>query len=231
MLLAFLAGMGGGDFSSYMPSTSLFFPKRLQGTALGIQAGVGNFGVSLAQFVTPWIIGFALFGALGGEPLTFTKGTTQTPMWLQNAVLVYAPFILLFSVLAWLFLRSIPVRANFRQQLDIFTLKHGFFMTTLYIMTFGAFSGLSGTFPLLIRQVYGHLPGAPDPLTYAFLGPLVGSAARVLAGPVSDKFGGGKVTNVAAIGMAACAVAIPFTNPNHRSPSVGCGNAFPWTTF
>ncbi|MEK7557179.1 MAG: hypothetical protein AAB538_04340, partial [Patescibacteria group bacterium] len=45
------AGMGGGDFSSYMPSTSLFFPKRLQGTALGIQAGIGNFGVSLAQFL------------------------------------------------------------------------------------------------------------------------------------------------------------------------------------
>ena len=56
-------GMGGGDFSSYMPSTSLFFPNRLKGTALGIQAGIGNFGVSLAQFLTPWIIGFAAFGA------------------------------------------------------------------------------------------------------------------------------------------------------------------------
>mgnify|MGYP006176146201 CR=1 FL=1 len=47
-----------------MPSTSLFFPKRLQGTALAIQAGVGNFGVSIVQFITPWIIGFALFGGL-----------------------------------------------------------------------------------------------------------------------------------------------------------------------
>jgi NNP family nitrate/nitrite transporter-like MFS transporter len=63
LLLALAAGFGGGDFSSFMPSTSLFFPKRLQGTALGIQAGIGNFGVSLTQFVTPWIIGFALFGA------------------------------------------------------------------------------------------------------------------------------------------------------------------------
>ena len=56
LVLAFLAGFGGGNFSSFMPSTSLFFPKRLQGTALGIQAGVGNFGVSVAQFVIPWII-------------------------------------------------------------------------------------------------------------------------------------------------------------------------------
>ena len=54
MVLAFLAGLGGGNFSSFMPSTSLFFPKRLQGTALAIQAGIGNFGVSIVQFVTPW---------------------------------------------------------------------------------------------------------------------------------------------------------------------------------
>ena len=68
MVLAFLAGLGGGNFSSFMPSTSLFFPKRLQGTALAIQAGIGNFGVSVVQFVTPWIIGFALAGSLLGEP-------------------------------------------------------------------------------------------------------------------------------------------------------------------
>jgi len=71
MLLAFLAGLGGGNFSSFMPSTSMFFPKRLQGTALAIQAGVGNFGVSVVQFVTPWVIGFALLGGMAwvGEPL------------------------------------------------------------------------------------------------------------------------------------------------------------------
>jgi NNP family nitrate/nitrite transporter-like MFS transporter len=49
MILAFTAGFGGGDFSSYMPSTSMYFPKRLQGTALGIQAGIGNFGVWVLQ--------------------------------------------------------------------------------------------------------------------------------------------------------------------------------------
>ncbi|HAB52771.1 MAG TPA: MFS transporter, partial [Ignavibacteriales bacterium] len=60
LLLSLSAGFGGGDFSSFMPSTSIFFPKRFQGTALGIQAGIGNFGVSLAQFVTPWVISFSL---------------------------------------------------------------------------------------------------------------------------------------------------------------------------
>jgi NNP family nitrate/nitrite transporter-like MFS transporter len=210
MLLAFFAGLGGGNFSSFMPSTSLFFPKRLQGTALAIQAGIGNFGVSVVQFVTPWIIGFALIG-IADDPQVFTKGTAKISIWLQNAVLVYIPFVVVFAMLAWFTLRSVPVRANFREQLDIFKLKHGFFMTTLYVMTFGSFSGFAATFPLLIKQLYGDLPGAPDPLTYAFLGPLVGSIARVIAGPVSDKFGGAKVTHWAGIGMLICVIGLTFT--------------------
>ena len=211
MLLAFLAGLGGGNFSSFMPSTSLFFPKRLQGTALAIQAGIGNFGVSVVQFVTPWIIGFALVGTMGGDAQTMTRAGHQSSVWLQNATLVWIPITAAFALWSWAALKSVPITANIREQMDIFTNGNTWVMTSLYIMTFGAFSGLSGTFPLLIRQVYGHLPGAPDPLTYAFLGPLVGSAARVVAGPISDKFGGGKVTTVAAIGMTACAIGIPFT--------------------
>src|SRR3989304_5920956 len=73
MVIGFLSGMGGGDFSSYMPSTSIFFPKRLQGISMGIQAGIGNMGVSLVQFVTPWIIGFAALGTIVGGPQLFTK--------------------------------------------------------------------------------------------------------------------------------------------------------------
>jgi NNP family nitrate/nitrite transporter-like MFS transporter len=214
MTLAFLAGLGGGNFSSFMPSTSLFFPKRLQGTALAIQAGIGNFGVSIVQFVTPWIIGMALFGSLAGEPLDFTRGGVQSKIWLQNAALVYVPLIALFGILAWFMLRSVPVRANFRDQLDIFKLKHGFFMTTLYVMTFGSFSGFSATFPLLIRQTYGGFPNAPDPLAYAFLGPLIGSIMRVIAGPLSDRFGGAIVTQWSGIGLIACAVGVTFyTSP------------------
>ena len=210
MALAFLAGLGGGNFSSFMPSTSLFFPKRLQGTALALQAGIGNFGVSIVQFVTPWIIGFALLGALGGEPLTVTAAGAPKSVWIQNAALIYVPFIVVFGLVAWVMLKSIPVRANFREQLDIFKLKHGFFMTTLYVMTFGSFSGFAATFPLLIKTLYGQFPNAPDPLTYAFLGPLVGSVARVVAGPLSDRFGGAKVTHWAGIGMLLCVIGVTF---------------------
>lgn len=208
MLLAFLAGLGGGNFSSFMPSTSLFFPKRLQGTALAIQAGIGNFGVSIVQFVTPWIIGFALMGgaAFMGDSQTLTKAGVQSQVYLQNAAAVMIPFTFVFGVSAWLMLKSVPVKANFAQQFDIFRSRHTWSMTSLYIMTFGAFSGLSATFPLLIKQIYGGFEGAPDPLAWAFWGPLVGSAARVVAGPLSDKLGGARVTHWAGLGMLASAV-------------------------
>jgi MFS transporter, NNP family, nitrate/nitrite transporter len=222
MTLAFLAGLGGGNFSSFMPSTSLFFPKRLQGTALGIQAGIGNFGVSVVQFVTPWIIGFALFGSLAGGALTYTRAGQTSDMWLQNAALIYVPFIVVFAIAAWFGLRSVPVRANLREQFDIFRMKHNWIMTSLYFMTFGSFSGYSGTFPLLIREVYGGFPGAPDPLAFAFLGPLVGSVIRVVAGPISDRFGGAIVTHVSGIGLLVCAIGVTFfTAPTSLA-------SFPW---
>jgi len=199
MVLAFTAGFGGGDFSSYMPSTSIFFPKRLQGTALGIQAGIGNFGVSLTQFVTPWIIGFALFGSFLGGSQTMVRGETTSSIWLQNSSFIYVPFLLIIGVVAWVYLRRIPIKAPFREQLDIFKNKHTWFCTITYMMTFGSFSGLSAAFPLLIKIVYGDFPNAPDPLTYAFLGPLVGSLSRVAAGPIADKFGGALLTHITGI--------------------------------
>lgn len=223
LLLSFAAGLGGGNFSSFMPSTSLFFPKRLAGTALAIQAGIGNMGVSIVQFVTPWIIAVSLADGILGEGQVFrAAGGATATLWMQNATAIYVPLILLGAALAWAMLRSVPVTANMREQLDIFRLKHGLIMTVLYIMTFGIFSGLAAVFPLLIKQCYGALPGAPDPLTYAFLGPLVGSVARVAAGPVSDRFGGARVTQVAGLGMLASAVAVTFfTTPASMAE-------FPW---
>jgi NNP family nitrate/nitrite transporter-like MFS transporter len=203
MVLGILAGLGGGNFSSFMPSTSLFFPKRLQGTALGIQAGIGNFGVSLVQFITPWIIGIALVGSTQVDQ----DGET---LHLQNAVFIWMPLVLLLALLAWWQLRSVPVRANVREQFDIFREKHTWTMTSLYIMTFGSFAGFSAVFPLLIKEVYGDFENSPDPLSWAFLGPLVGSLARVAAGPFSDRFGGARVTQLSAIGLIGSAIGVSF---------------------
>lgn len=214
MILAFLAGLGGGNFSSFMPSTSLFFPKKLQGTALGIQAGIGNFGVSVAQFLIPVVIGIAMVGS--SQHFVDKKG--EKDIFLQNAAFIWVPFILIGAIAAWFGLRSVPVQANFKEQLDIFKEKHTWLMTSLYIMTFGSFSGFAAVFPLLIKETYGKLPGGPDPLKYAFLGPLVGAGIRAACGPIADKFGGAKVTMVSGIGLLACAIGVTqFTHPTDMS--------------
>lgn len=209
LVLALLAGFGGGDFSSYMPSTSVFFPKRLQGTALGIQAGIGNFGVSLAQFMTPLVITIAMVGG----PQVFEKidpktkavlGTSE--IHLQNAAFWYVPLLLILTVVAWRYLRSVPVTASFKQQLDIFKDKHTWYCTLTYMMTFGSFSGLSAAFPLMIRSIYGGFPDAPDPLGYAFYGPLIGSASRVLFGFVADRIGGAILTTICGIALITGAI-------------------------
>jgi NNP family nitrate/nitrite transporter-like MFS transporter len=210
LLLSFSAGFGGGDFSSYMPSTSIFFPKKLQGTALGIQAGIGNFGVSLAQFVTPWIIGFALIGGSLGVSQTLTNANGTKQVWIQNAAFWYLPLLVIIAILAWFYLKSIPVKATFKEQLDIFKNKHTWNCTVIYVMTFGSFSGFSAVFPLLIKTVYGNFPDAPDPLTYAFLGPLIGSLIRVVTGPISDKTGGAILTQITGIGLFISVLVMVF---------------------
>ena len=204
LLLGALAGIGGGAFSGFMPSTSYFFPRAKQGTALGLQAGIGNFGVSIVQFVTPWIIGFAI---IGGSQVMLNKDTGATKdVWFQNAGYVWVPFVVVSVVLAWLLLRSVPVQARgVRDQLDIFRNVNTWIMTYLYVITFGTFSGLAAGFGLLIGNLYGSKvfgEAGIDPLKYAFLGALVGSVARILAGPIADRVGGGRITVVAALGIA-----------------------------
>ncbi len=204
-LLAAAAGFGGGNFSAFMSSTSLFYPRAQQGTALGIQAGIGNLGVSLVQLATPLVIGAGLFGSLGGGSLRHV--TSGKELWLQNAAFLWALPVAVVTLLAAVLLRSLPGTASFRQQAVIFRRKHTWVMTLLYFMTFGTFSGLAASFALLIREVFGKLPGAPDPLQYAFLGALVGSVARPLGGWVSDKLGGARVTLVSGALMLAATVA------------------------
>lgn len=211
MILAFSAGFGGGDFSSYMPSTSVFFPKRLQGTALGIQAGIGNFGVSLAQFVTPLIIGFAMIG--GSQVFQTVNPNTKevtsiSNIFLQNAAFWYVPLLIIFGILSWIMLKSVPIKASFSEQLDIFKDKHTWFCTITYLMTFGGFSGLAAAFPLLIKTLYGGFPNPPDPLKYAFYGPLIGSASRVLFGFVADKTGGAILTTITGIALIIGTIAM-----------------------
>lgn len=265
-VMAALTGMGGGCFASSMSNISFFFPKRVQGTALGLNAGIGNLGVSVMQIIVPIAMGFALFGALGGEgiPLPADVGgkVAGTSVYIQNAGFVWVPVLLIITIAGWfgmnnlstatpkldstaiailkslsllcigffsagiglglllglgwnmwivlpltifltvILMKAVPgeIKKNLSSQFAIFKNKHNWIMTWLYTMTFGSFIGYSAAFPLLIRVVFGDLPdgrpnpGAPNPFTYAWLGPLVGSLVRPLGGWLSDKWGGARVT-------------------------------------
>lgn len=225
-VLAFLAGIGGGAFSGFMPSTSYFFPRRMQGTALGLQAGIGNFGVSLVQLLTPWLIGFGMVGFLGGSQQMKVTGRPPTQVWYQNAAFVWIPLLLIVAGFAWTMLKSVSLKVNIRQQFDIFSNQDTWWMTLVYIMTFGTFSGLAAQFGLLMTNLYGAgnadiVSGAgaaarvlvagysvPDPVAYVFLGPLVGAGARVLFSPLTDRTGGARWSLVSGIGLIA---SIAFT--------------------
>lgn len=225
MVLAFLTGIGGGAFAGYMPSTGYFFPKRLAGTALGLQAGIGNFGVSLIQFLGPWVMGFGLIGLRMMSP-TVVEGE---PLRVYNAAIVLVPWALLASILAFIFLKDVPVKANFRQQMDIFSNKNTWRLTAIYVMTFGAFAGFAAQLALIINNVFGKnsdfatsgeysLDVLPLGASFAFLAPLIGSLVRAAWGPLCDRFGGAIWTFVGGVGMViSTAVAAFFLNPT--SPS------------
>ncbi len=114
-LLALLSGFGGGNFASSMSNISFFFPKKQQGLALGLNAGLGNFGVTTMQILVPLVMTFGLFGSFGGDPLTLqsSSGTligkipAGSETWIQNAGFVWLLFLIPLAVIGWFGMNNI----------------------------------------------------------------------------------------------------------------------------
>ncbi|ALS98029.1 nitrate/nitrite transporter [Lacimicrobium alkaliphilum] len=192
LILALLCGLGGGNFSSSMANISFFYPKGEKGAALGLNAGLGNLGVSGLQLVGPLVISASVFGSLGGEPLmvTLSEGQQQ-PLWLQNAAFIWVPLIILASLAAWFGMHDIAdAKSSFKQQAVIFRRSHTWWMCWLYLGTFGSFIGFAAGFPLLSGMLFEDV----DPVKYAFIGPLAGALARPFGGVLADRLGGARVT-------------------------------------
>jgi MFS transporter, NNP family, nitrate/nitrite transporter len=207
LILALLCGFGGGNFASSMSNISFFFPKAEKGNALALNAGFGNLGVSVVQFVAPLIITAGVFGWMGGDAQTITVAGKQSSIWLQNAAFVFVPFIAVSAFAAWFGMNDIAsAKASFNDQAIIFQRKHNWVMCWLYTGTFGSFIGYSAGFPLLSKIVFPEV----DALQYAFLGPLVGAISRSATGWVSDKWGGGRVTFWVFLGMMLGAVGVIY---------------------
>jgi NNP family nitrate/nitrite transporter-like MFS transporter len=188
LVLALLCGLGGGNFASSMANISFFFPKSQKGNALALNAGLGNLGVSVMQFLVPVVVTMSLFGALGGQAQTASDGTQ---LWMQNAGFVWVPLVILGAVAAWFGMNDIlSARSSFADQAAIFGRVHTWLMCWLYTGTFGTFIGMSAGFPLLAKMVFPEV----NALKYAFIGPLLGALSRAGTGWVADRYGGARVS-------------------------------------
>jgi NNP family nitrate/nitrite transporter-like MFS transporter len=196
MCVAATAGLGGGNFASSMANISFFYPDRMKGWALGLNAAGGNIGVSSVQLLTPILMGVGLINLYQAAPVS--------GVYLQNAGLMWIVPLIVAVIGAVLFMNNLTTaKSSFRDQLAIVGRKHTWIMSYIYIGTFGSFIGYSAAFPLLIKTQFPSVT-----IAIAFLGPLVGSLSRPLGGLLADKIGGAIVTfwNFIIMGMATIGV-------------------------
>ncbi len=158
IVLAALSGIGGGAFASSMSNISFFFPKRMQGLSLGLNAGLGNLGVAVMQFTIPWVILYGIFG--GDSHLNSIKGEL-VPIWIHNAGFVWVPVLAFFGILACLFMNNLPAHKCGTTPaaigkflwLELLGFLGGTIAVVLFIMDWGSFPVLIKIFVILIIAV------------------------------------------------------------------------------
>jgi NNP family nitrate/nitrite transporter-like MFS transporter len=194
LLLAALAGFGGGNFASSMANINSFYPQRLKGWALGVNAGGGNLGVATVS-----LLGLAVLASAGREHPRVLLG-------------IYLPLIVVTALCAALFMDNIADLRNERRAMrDASRDPHTWIISALYIGTFGSFIGFGFAFGQVLQNQFGaHFltAGAVDPVRIAcltFLGPLIGSLVRPIGGRLADRVGGARTTFWTFLAMAVAA--------------------------
>ena len=205
LLLALTAGIGGGNFASSMANISFFFPAERKGTALGVNAGIGNLGIPLAQFMLPVAAAVPLLGALAGAPQAFADAGGVRDVWLQNAGFVWVPAILVVALLAWLRMDDVEVvRASLGDQAGVVLRPETWILSWLYLGTFGSYVGFAAGFPLVAQTQFADI----DATHYAFTGPLLAALARPVGGALADRLGGARVATACFVAMAVAIAAL-----------------------
>jgi len=191
VIIALLCGLGGGNFASSMANISFFFPRKKQGTALGWNAGIGNLGVGIMQAIVPLVIFSGALAFKGGLPQSYEVGGVTSQVWLQNAGLIWVPFILLATIGVAFGQNNLRgVQETYSEKTAIFGNKHAWILSWLYTGTFGSFIGFSAAFPIMLAVMFPE-SGA---LKWAFVGPLAGALIRPFGGWLSDRLGGANIT-------------------------------------
>jgi NNP family nitrate/nitrite transporter-like MFS transporter len=199
LLVSTTAGLGGGNFASSMTNISFFFPDRMKGWALGLNAAGGNIGVSSVQLLTPILMGLGITNLYQGTP-------DPGRIYLQNAGLMWLLPLAIAVIGATFFMNNLTTaRSSFKDQLAIVGRKHTWIMSYIYIGTFGSFIGYSAAFPLLLKTQFPEVT-----IGIAFLGPLVGSLSRPLGGLLADKVGGAIITFWNFIAMCTATIGVMY---------------------
>ncbi|MFF4604963.1 nitrate/nitrite transporter [Streptomyces sp. NPDC001339] len=179
-----VAGVGGGNFASSMTNITAFYPQRHQGWALGLNAGGGNLGVAAVQ-----LIGLAVISVAGNTHPSYVAA-------------VYLPLIVLIALLAaWKMDNVDAVRTDPGAQREAVRHRDTWWISLLYVGTFGSFIGYGFAFGLVLQNEFGATP--LEAVGYTFLGPLLGSFSRPLGGWLADRLGGARVTFWNFLGMGA----------------------------
>ncbi|HEX6976431.1 MAG TPA: MFS transporter [Vicinamibacterales bacterium] len=217
LLIALSAGIGGGNFASSMANISFFFPADRKGFALGVNAGLGNLGIPLAQFALPLVVAVPLFGALGGGAQTFADAGGQHAVWLQNAGYVWVPAIVLVALFAWMRMDDVEaVRASLGDQAGVVLRPETWILAWLYLGTFGSYVGFAAGFPLLADIQFAGV----HPTVYAFTGPLLAALVRPVGGVLADRYGGSPVA-IACFAAMALAIAALLAGSGAYGPFLG----------
>jgi MFS transporter, NNP family, nitrate/nitrite transporter len=182
LVCAALAGLGGGNFASSMTNINAFYPQRLKGWALAVNAGGGNLGVPVVQLVGLLVIA--------------TVGNRQ-PYWVCA---IYLVLLAIAGIGAALYMDNLQhYRIEARTMRAVLAEPHTWVIALLYIGTFGSFIGFSFAFGQVLQMNFvangqNAAQASLHAAQIAFLGPLLGSFSRVYGGKLADRIGGGRVT-------------------------------------
>lgn len=213
ILIALLCGFAGANFASSMGNISFFYPKAKQGSALGVNGGLGNLGVSVMQLLSPVVIFVPIFTFVGVRGVDQPDGAT---LWLGNSPFIWVPLLLAATVAAWFGMNDIAgAKTSIRDQLPVLKRPHMWLLSLLYLATFGSFIGFSAGFAMLAKTQFPDV----NILKLAFFGPFIGALARSFGGIISDRLGGVNVTLVNFILMALFTGLLFLTLPGSGSGS------------
>jgi NNP family nitrate/nitrite transporter-like MFS transporter len=208
---AALTGLGGGNYSASLANVNAFYPHRLKGWALAVNAGGGNLGVAVVQVVGLLVL------ALAGN---------RQPYWVCA---IYLVLLAIAGSAAAMFMDNLDHRIEVGNLRAILSVRHTWVISLLYIGTFGSFIGFSFAFGRVLYTSFlttGQTAAAASlhVAQIAFLGPLLGSLSRIYGGRMADRLGGGRITLGVFAGMilaSALLVGVSTYDEHARPPASG----------